>query len=94
VNVVWTEPALCHLEAIGDYIATENPVAAARVLHRISEATKLLAAHPRSGRLGRVAATRELVVTRTPYIVAYSIRDPDIQILAVYHSARKWPDAL
>jgi plasmid stabilization system protein ParE len=39
-----------------------------------------------------VAGTRELVVYRTPYIVAYSIAEDHIDILAVMHGARKWPD--
>lgn len=51
-----------------------------------------LSEHPEMGRKGRVRGTRELVVPGIPYIVAYRIHDSAIQILSVYHAARKWPD--
>ena len=35
--------------------------------------------------------TRELVVS-TPYIVAYTVIDDQVVIIAVQHSAQKWPD--
>ncbi len=44
------------------------------------------------GRPGRVKGTRELVVTRTPYIVAYRLKRQSIQILRVLHGARLWPE--
>jgi toxin ParE1/3/4 len=39
-----------------------------------------------------VTGTRELVVTGTPYIVPYRVQDGEIQILRVYHGARRWPE--
>ncbi len=50
----------------------------------------------RSGGSGRVKDTRELVIARTPYIVAYTVdRHIDaVIILRVLHSARQWPDDL
>jgi len=47
------------------------------------------------GRLGRVAGTRELVLSRTPYIVIYEFRGPDeeIYILRLLHGAQRWPPA-
>ena len=50
-----------------------------------------LARHPDMGRKGRVAATRELVVA--PYVVAYRVRRTEIEILAIIHGARRWPDS-
>jgi toxin ParE1/3/4 len=44
------------------------------------------------GRQGRVGGTRELVVQGTPYIVVYRVHD-DVEILAVVHGARKWPES-
>ena len=61
----WTAPALRDLEAIGDYIARDNPAAAARVVTDILDRTDRLAKHPHIGRPGRVPETRELVVTKT-----------------------------
>ena len=42
------------------------------------------------GRIGRVTATRELVLR--PMIVAYKLRRGALEILAIIHGARKWPD--
>jgi len=49
---------------------------------------------PGLGRPGRVEGTRELVVPRTPYIVAYTVIDDQVMILSVIHSSRRWPDRL
>lgn len=43
------------------------------------------------GRAGRVAGTRELVVADTPYIIPYRVRGDAVEILRVFHAARKWP---
>jgi toxin ParE1/3/4 len=43
------------------------------------------------GRPGRVISTRELVVSGTPYIVAYRVREGVVEILAVIHGAQQWP---
>jgi toxin ParE1/3/4 len=92
MRVVWTVPAARDLDAIGEYIARQNPSAAQRIIRRITVRTKSLATHPYLGRPGRVTNTRELVVTSTPFIVAYRIISDRIEILAVFHGARKWPD--
>jgi toxin ParE1/3/4 len=89
----WTKPALHDLEALGDYIARSNPAAAKRTVTAILEQADKLTAHPHVGRPGRVPETRELVVVGTPFIVPYRVRDVEVQVLAVVHSAREWPDA-
>ena len=93
-EVRWTEPAARDLEEAGSYIQQFNAHAAAQTLRRIQAAASNLSHFPYSGRPGRVAGTRELVVTGTPYLVAYR-HDPagdEIAILAVLHGAREWPD--
>jgi toxin ParE1/3/4 len=92
MRVVWTAPAGRDLEGIGDYIARQNPSAASRIVQRIRARTRALAAHPYLGRPGRVAGTRELVVTSTPFIAVYRVINDRIEILAVFHGARIWPD--
>jgi addiction module RelE/StbE family toxin len=92
MRVIWTRPALRELEAIGDYIARDNPVAAAEVVGRILARAEVLETHPHTGRPGRISGTRELVVSGTPFIVPYRVRDNRVQILSVFHSARKWPE--
>jgi toxin ParE1/3/4 len=62
------------------------------VVRRIVETVAALAYHPKIGRIGRVPSTRELVVSGTPYIAVYRLRER-IEIIAVFHAARKWPDS-
>ncbi len=50
-----------------------------------------LEAYPKMARLGRAPNTRELVVTGTPYIVVYRVRDEIVEVLYVLHGSRKWP---
>lgn len=61
---------------------------------RIVASVQQLATFPVSGRPGRVAGTRELVVSNTPFIVAYAVAKTRVVILALYHGAQRWPDAL
>ena len=48
-KIVWTEPALGDLDAIADYIAIENPQAAAGLVQRVFRHVEQLRKHPRSG---------------------------------------------
>jgi toxin ParE1/3/4 len=90
-RIRWTEKALQYLEAAADYIAEDSPQAAEAFVKRVFSGTMALAQHPEIGRAGRCKGTRELVVTNTPYIVAYRVKGEQIEILRVLHGARKWP---
>jgi toxin ParE1/3/4 len=92
VRVSWLRAALANLDAEAEYIAEDNPAAAGRVVQKIFEAVDLLRENPAMGRAGRVAETRELVVAETPYIIPYRIRGDVVEILRVFHAARKWPE--
>jgi toxin ParE1/3/4 len=93
VKVIWTRPALRALEAFGDYIGADNPTAAERTVSRILERVDELAAQPHIGRPGRIDDTRELVVPGTPFVVPYRVRDEQVEVLSVFHGARKWPES-
>jgi toxin ParE1/3/4 len=88
----WTTPALGDLEEIGDFIARDGAGAAARIVSRILDCAEKLATHRRLGRPGRVADARELVVPSTPFTAPYRARGDEVQILAVFHGARRWPE--
>lgn len=92
MGIVWRQVALNSLERARAYIAEDNPAAAARVHEKILGAVRHLASMPNVGRPGRVEDTRELVVTSTPYIVAYAVLDNQVVIIAVQHSAQEWPE--
>jgi toxin ParE1/3/4 len=91
MRVIWTAQALGELEAIGDYIARDNQRAAVTVVTRILDLVDLLGEQPEIGRPGRIVGTRELVVTNTPFVVPYRVGENRIEVLSVFHGARKWP---
>lgn len=94
MNVIWSPRARRNLDEIFTYILDENPSAAVRVIEAIESRVADLARYPDLGRPGSVANTRELVITSTPYVVAYRLRDRPrrIEIIAVIHGARLWPE--
>lgn len=94
MRIIWSPRARTHLIALRSYIAERNPRAAIAVARRIRDSVDQLAEYPRMGRGGRVAGTRELVITRTPYIVAYVVDADEVTILAILHGAQRWPEAL
>lgn len=94
MKIRWTRLARADIKAAYDYVAADSADAADRFLESIQKAPAILARHPFAGRTGRVAGTRELVVPGTPWIIPYRIRRGFIDILAVIHGARKWPDDL
>jgi toxin ParE1/3/4 len=94
MNIVWSPEAIQDLVSLRAYIAQESPAGAKRTVLRVVEVVEnLLPENPHIGRPGRVPGTRELVIPQTPYIVPYRVRGEAVQILRVYHSARRWPDS-
>ena len=91
MRVKWTRKALRALDEIADHIAQDRPMAARRVVERIHESISHLADHPLIGRQGRVPGTRELVVPRTSVILPYRLKGDTLEILHVFHTARRWP---
>ena len=94
MKVDWTPLAISHLQSTYDYIARDNSAAAAKIIEQIFGAAERLTDNPNMGRAGRIEGTRELVIPGTSFIVAYRVRRNDLQILAVLHTSRKWPERL
>lgn len=94
MRLEWAVHAIEDRMNIFDYIEADNPQAAAIVDERISQHVQQLISHPRSGRIGRVENTRELIIDRTPFIAAYRIVGNTVRILRVLHGAQQWPDGL
>jgi toxin ParE1/3/4 len=86
----WTPTAAQDLEDVHDYIATDNEDVAIATIARILAGVEALGRHPQLGRNGRVRGTRELAVP--PYAIAYRIVKDAVEIHAILHSARQWPD--
>lgn len=71
MKVRWRRNAQLDLAEIDAHIRQENPQAANRVVSAIRQGTVQLASTPLVGRLGRVENTRELVMAKHPFIIAY-----------------------
>ncbi len=58
----------------------------------IQKSVQLLAEQPGIGRPGRVAGTREMVVSGLPYVIPYFEQDGSVIILRIMHASMKWPE--
>jgi addiction module RelE/StbE family toxin len=90
----WSVFALADRNAIFDYIEAESPRAAVSVDARIQACVENLRQFPEMGRPGRIEGTRELIISRTPYIAAYRIVGDTVRILRLLHGAQQWPDEM
>ena len=91
MKIEWLPKAAHNLNAQLAYIGEHNPAAAIDVGDAVEKCLSRLADLPESGRPGRLPGTRELVVTRTPFIVVYRIEPAAVVILRVLHAAQRWP---
>ncbi|MGJ7575458.1 type II toxin-antitoxin system RelE/ParE family toxin [Variovorax sp. RB2P76] len=94
MRLEWSPWAMDDRERIFDFIEQDDPRAAIAVDERIATQVLVLVRFPEGGRPGRIEGTRELIVRRTPYIVAYRVGKDCIRILRILHSAQLWPGEL
>jgi len=94
VKLEWSLFAIEDRNNIFDYVEQDNPYAAVIIDKRIDEQTRALLQFPECGRPGRVEGTRELVIPRTSYIVAYRVVGDAVRILRVLHGAQLWPEEI
>ncbi|MGJ7557702.1 type II toxin-antitoxin system RelE/ParE family toxin [Variovorax sp. RB3P1] len=94
MRLEWSQWAMDDRERIFDFIEQDDPRAAIAVDERIATQVLVLVRFPEGGRPGRIEGTRELVVRRTPYIVAYRVEKDCIRVLRILHSAQLWPGEL
>jgi len=92
--VEWLPIAERNRESQLAYLGDRNPWAAIDMGDAIEAAVRHLADNPHMGRLGRVKGTRELVVSGTPYAIAYRVEPDAVVILRLLHGAQKSPGKL
>jgi len=86
-EVIWTEPALSDLDAIADYIALDNPAAAAALVRRVFTHVEQLESHPDSGnRPVELARSRYRQAVEPPCRVIYRYDGKCVYILCVMRS--------
>jgi toxin ParE1/3/4 len=86
-HLEWKPLALQDQAQIIDHLAEDSPLAALGQGDEIEQQVERLLDYPQLGRPGRVRGTREPVINRTPYLVAYRITATTITILRVLHGA-------
>lgn len=91
MKLVWLSKAIANRDALIDHIVQENPKAAIEQDNRIDVHTDRLVSNPEIGRAGRKHGTRELVISRTHFIVVYRIKAERIVVLRVLHTSQAWP---
>lgn len=95
MKIVWTTLAVQDIHHIRAYVSeTASMRLANHLIDTIATAINNLPQYPQLGRTGRVRRTRELPMLGTPYIVVYRVLTDSIAILAVIHTARRWPTVM
>lgn len=92
MEILWERRALLDLGQVEAYIAQDNPRAAVEISAAVRRSVSHLELMPHMGRVGRIGDTRELVVAGTPYIVVYRVRADAVEVLAIMHGTRAWPE--
>jgi toxin ParE1/3/4 len=91
MRIRWTRRAAENLQSIFEYIAADNREAAEKIARKVHDTVQGLQQFPKKGRPGWVEGTRELVVSKSPYIIVYRDVGDVIEILRVLHTSRKYP---
>ncbi|MDR6533820.1 plasmid stabilization system protein ParE [Caulobacter rhizosphaerae] len=87
-EVVWTDRALAHVEAIVTYIVNQHsPLAAQSLGQRLLTAGDTLETSPDRGR--PIARGRRELTVIAPYLIRYRLKGDRVIILEVRHGMRR-----
>ncbi|MCF8316916.1 MAG: type II toxin-antitoxin system RelE/ParE family toxin [Ignavibacteriales bacterium] len=85
MKLFWTKEALIQLQAIEEYIARDNPVAAIEFIDKLISAAETIADYPEKGRIVPELSLdniRELI--HKNYRIVYLVKKNSIDILTVF----------
>jgi toxin ParE1/3/4 len=88
LNIRYSCRAVTHLVSAYEYICKNSPANAKLVIERIKTSISMLCIYPESGKEG----TRELVVPKAPFVIAYRVLQGYIEIVAILHTSRQYPN--
>lgn len=90
VEIIWSEPALADLDAIADFIALDNPAAAADLVRKVFAHVEHLGDHPESGpRPPELKGWRYRQVVEPPCRVFYRYERNTVFIVHVMRAEQK-----
>jgi len=92
MKIRWLPSALINLQEAVAFIAHQDPQAGPAIAKRILDRIEHLTSYPTMGRQSPRKNVRELVISKTPFIVYYRIKDHVIEILKIHHHAKNWPE--
>lgn len=86
-KLVWTEEAVRWLENIFEYIAEDNPQAAAETVEGIYARAQALVDQPEMGQRYHGSKRHVRILLYGHYRIAYLVRPESVEILGVFHGA-------
>jgi len=87
-EIRWTDEAQRWLQDIYEYIAADNPVAAARTIQGIYDRAQDLARFPEIGQRYAASERHVRILLYEHYRIAYLVTDDkNVDILGVFHGA-------
>ena len=92
MRVHWTNKALDHLLAIHEYVTQNSEIYANRLVDRLTRRSEQIGLFPQSGRMVpeyKRADIREVI--ERPYRIIYRVKENQIDVLSVVHSAQQLP---
>lgn len=93
MKVNWTAAARAQLRDIHTFIDRSSPQYAKKIVDRLTRRSLQIATFPRSGRVVPEANDVNIrEVFEGSYRIIYHLLDDEVDIIAVVHSARPWPE--
>lgn len=94
MKIRWTPRAVADLEEISDYLAAASPQAWEQLLQRLGRLTEAILDFPLMGKTGLVPGTREFVLSGTPYILVFQLKDDSVIIVSVRDGRMRVPPTI
>ena len=88
MSVVFRKQALADLNAIGDYIAADNPERACSFIESIKERCIKIGENPTAARLRSEWGPQIRAIVFGNYLIIYRKEEDEVLILRVIHGAR------
>jgi len=88
-QVILAPKARADLDDIWVHVAMEAPAAADRLIDRLLERCRSLAAHPELGPARPEIAPNARMLVEGDYLILYRLRTDGVDIIRVVHGARK-----
>jgi addiction module RelE/StbE family toxin len=90
-EIIWSDTALADLDAIADYIAIENPLAAAAFVQRVLDHVEQLRRHPKIGpKVPELRRSRYRQLSEPPCRIFYRVDGRQVIVVHVMRAERQF----